>query len=98
MKKVKILVDWCNSEIVTKEEYEARKENVISEHLNDVDDWNEWLAGKYCLSEVFDLTEQEKEEERAEYLVDVKHRAIEEVMRDVEYVTLDLEDVIFIED
>lgn len=98
MKKVKILVDWGNSEIVTKEEYEARKENIISEHLNDVDDWNEWLAGKYFLNEVFDLTEQEKEEERAEYLADVEHRAIEEVMQDIEYVTLDLDDVIFIED
>lgn len=98
MKKIKIMVDWNNSEVVTKEELEARKAEIMSEHLSDTDDWNEWLASKYFLHEVFDLTEQEKEEERAEYLADVEHRALEEVMRDIEYVTLDLDDVAFIED
>ena len=98
MKKVKIMVDWNNSEVVTKEEFEVRKAEIISERLNDTDDWNEWLAGKYYLNEVFDLTEQKKEEERAEYLADVEHRALEEVMNDIEYVTLDFDDVIFIED
>ena len=98
MKKIKIMVDWNNSEVITKEELEARKAEIMSEHLGDTDDWNEWLAGKYYLNEVFDLTEQEKEEERAEYLADVEHRALEEVMRDIEYVTLDLDDVAFIED
>lgn len=98
MKKIKIMVDWNNSEVVTKEELEARKAEIISEHLGDTDEWNEWLAGKYFLNEVFDLTEQEKEEERAEYLADVEHRALEEVMQDIEYVTLDLDDVAFIED
>lgn len=98
MKKIKIMVDWNNSEVITREELEARKAEIIAEHLGDTDDWNEWLAGKYYLNEVFDLTDQEKEEERAEYLADVEHRALEEVMRDIEYVTLDLEDVTFIED
>ena len=98
MKKIKIMVDWNNSEIITKKEFEARKAEIVSDHLSDEDDWNEWLAGKYYIREVFDLTEQEKVEERSEYLADVEHRAIEEVMRDIEYVTLDLEDVAFIED
>ena len=98
MKKIKIMVDWNNSEVVTKEELEARKAEIVSDYLNDAGDWNEWLAGKYYIREVFDLSEQEKEEERSEYLADVEHRAIEEVMRDIEYVTLDLEDVDFIED
>lgn len=98
MKKIKIMVDWNNSEVITKKEFEARKAEIVSDHLSDEDDWNEWLAGKYYIREVFDLTEQEKEEERAEYLADVEHRALEEVMRDIEYVTLDLEDVDFIED
>ena len=98
MKKIKIMVDWNNSEVITKKEFEARKAEIMSEHLSDTDDWNDWLAGKYYLNEVFDLTEQEKEEERTEYLADVEHRALEEVMRDIEYVTLDLEDVAFIED
>ncbi len=98
MKKIKIMVDWNNSEIITKREFEARKAEIVSEHLSNTDDWNDWLAGKYYLTQVFDLTEQEKVEERAEYLADVEHRAIEEVMQDVEYVTLDLEDVTFIED
>ena len=98
MKKIKIMVDWNNSEVVIKEELEARKAEVIAEYLGDTDDWNEWLAGKYYMNEVFDLTEKEKEEERAEYLEDVEHRALEEVMRDIECVTLYLEDVAFIED
>lgn len=98
MKKVKIMVDWNNSEVITKKEFEARKAEIVSELLRNTDDWNDWLAGKYYLTQVFDLTEQEKVEERAEYLADVEHRAIEEVMQDVEYVTLDLEDVTFIED
>jgi hypothetical protein len=98
MKKVKIMVDWNNSEVITKEEFEARKAEIVSERLSDADDWNEWLAGKYYMSEVFDLTEQEKVEERAEYLANVEHCAIEEVMQDIEWITLDLEDVTFIED
>ena len=92
------MVDWNNSEVITKKEFEARKAEIVSELLRNTDDWNDWLAGKYYLTQVFDLTEQEKVEERAEYLADVEHRAIEEVMQDVEYVTLDLEDVTFIED
>lgn len=98
MKKIKIMVDWNNSEVVTKKEFEARKAEIVSDHLSDEDDWNEWLAGKYYIREVFDLSEQEKVEERSEYLADVEHRAIEEVMQDIEWVTLDLEDVDFIED
>ena len=98
MKKIKIMVDWNNSEVITKKEFEARKAEIVSEHLSDTDDWNNWLASKYYLSEVFDLTEQEKVEERSEYLADVEYRAIEEVMRDIEWVTLDIEDVTFIED
>ena len=98
MKKIKIMVDWNNSEIITKKEFEARKAEIVSERLSDTDDWNEWLAGKYYMTEVFDLTEQEKVEERAEYLANVEHCAIEEVMQDIEWVTLDLEDVTFIED
>ena len=98
MKKIKIMVDWNNSEILTKREFEERKAEIVSELLGNTDDWNDWLAGKYYLTQVFDLTEQEKVEERSEYLADVEHRAIEEVMQDVEYVTLDLEDVTFIED
>ena len=98
MKKIKIMVDWNNSEVITKKEFEARKAEIVSDHLSDEDDWNEWLAGKYYIREVFDLSEQEKVEERSEYLADVEHRAIEEVMQDIEYVTLDLEDVAFIED
>lgn len=98
MKKIKIMVDWNNSEVITKEEFEARKAEIVSEHLSDEDDWNEWLAGKYYIREVFDLSEQEKVEERSEYLADVEHRAIEEVMQDIEWVTLDVEDVTFIED
>lgn len=98
MKKIKIMVDWNNSEIITKKEFEARKAEIVSDHLSDEDDWNEWLAGKYYIREVFDLSEQEKVEERSEYLADVEHRAIEEVMQDIEWVTLDLEDVDFIED
>ena len=98
MKKIKIMVDWDNSEVITKKEFEARKAEIISERLSDEDDWNEWLAGKYYIREVFDLTEQEKVEESAEYLADVEHRAIEEVMQDIEWVTLDVEDVTFIED
>ena len=98
MKKIKIMVDWNNSEIITKKEFEARKAEIISDHLSDGDDWNEWLAGKYYIREVFDLSEQEKVEERSEYLADVEHRAIEEVMQDIEWVMLDLEDVDFIED
>ena len=98
MKKIKIMVDWNNSEIITKKESEARKAEIVSDHLSDEDDWNEWLAGKYYIREVFDLSEQEKVEERSEYLADVEHRAIEEVMQDIEWVTLDLEDVDFIED
>lgn len=98
MKKIKLLVDWGNSEVITKEEFEARKAEAMSERLSDVDDWNEWLAGKYFLNEVFDLTAEEKEEERVAYLADVEHRAIEEVMNDLEYVTLDIDDVTFIED
>ena len=98
MKKIKIMVDWDNSEVITKKEFEARKAEIISERLSDEDDWNEWLAGKYYIREVFDLSEQEKVEERAEYLADVEHRAIEEVMQDIEWVTLDVEDVTFIED
>lgn len=98
MKKIKIMVDWNNSEVITKKEFEARKAEIVSDHLSDEDDWNEWLAGKYYIREVFDLSEQEKVEERSEYLADVEHRAIEEVMQDIEWVTLDLEDVDFIED
>lgn len=98
MKKIKIMVDWNNSEVITKEEFEARKAELIKERLDDVDDWNEWLAGKYFLSEVFDLSEEDKAEERANYLADVEHRTLEEVMRDIEYVTLDFDDVAFIED
>jgi hypothetical protein len=92
------MVDWNNSEVVTKEDFEARKAEIISEHLSDVEDWNEWLAGKYCLNEVFDLSEREKEKERAEYLANLEHRAIEEVMYDITYVTLKFDDVTFIED
>ena len=98
MKKIKIMVDWNNSEVITKKEFETRKAEIVSDHLSDEDDWNEWLAGKYYIREVFDLSEQEKVEERSEYLADVEHRAIEEVMQDIEWVTLDLEDVDFIED
>lgn len=98
MKKVKILMDWYNSEVITKEEYEARKAENISEILNDVNDWNDWLARKYYLREVFDMTEEEKEKECAEYLAHVERQATEDTMEDLEYVTLDLEDVIFIED
>lgn len=98
MKKIKIMVDWNNSEIITKKEFEARKAEIVSDHLSDEDDWNEWLAGKYYIREVFDLSEQEKVEERSEYLADVEHHAIEEVMQDIEWVTLDLEDAAFIED
>ena len=98
MKKIKIMVDWNNAEVITKKEFEARKAEIISEYLDNTDDWNDWLAGKYYMTEVFDLTDQEKEEERAEYLANVEHRAIEEVMQDIEYVTLDFEDVTFIED
>ena len=98
MKKFKIMVDWNNSEVVTKEEFEARKAEVVSRYLSDAGDWNEWLASKYYMSEVFNLSEQEKAEERSKYLANVERRAIEEVMRDIEYVTLDFEDVTFIED
>jgi capsid portal protein len=98
MKKIKIMVDWSNSEVITKKEFEARKAEIISDHLSDEDDWNEWLAGKYYIREVFDLSEQEKVEERSEYLASVEHYAIEEVMQDIEWVTLDVDDVTFIED
>jgi hypothetical protein len=98
MKKIKIMVDWNNSEVVTKEEFEARKAEIVSRYLNDAGDWNEWLASKYYMSEVFNLSEQEKVEERSKYLANVEHRAIEEVMQDIEYMTLDLEEVTFIED
>ena len=72
MKKIKILVDWINLEVVTKEDYEARKTETISDILNDTNDWNEWLDGKYFLNEIFDMTEQEKEIEHAEYLESVE--------------------------
>lgn len=98
MKKIKIMVDWNNSEVVTKEKYEERKAEALDSWVNDEDNWNDWLARKYYLREVFDMTEEEKEKERAEYLAHVEHRALEEVMEDIEYVTLDFEDVAFIED
>ena len=98
MKKVKIMVDWNNSEVITKEEFETRKAEAKAEYLDDTNDLNRWLANKYHLDEVFNMTEQEKEEERAKYLADVERRALEEVMFDIEYITLDFEDVDFIED
>lgn len=98
MKKIKIMVDWNNSEVVTKEMFEEHKAEIISEYLDDTSEWNRWLAGKYYMNEVFNMTEQEKEKERAEYLADIERRALEEVMLDIEYVTLDIEDVDFIED
>ena len=97
MKKIKIMVDWNNSEVVTKEEFEARKAEALDSWINDADNWNDWLAGKYYLREVFDMTEEEKEKERAEYLAHVECRALEEVMEDLEWITLDIEDVTVIE-
>lgn len=98
MKKVKILVDWSNSEVITKEEFETRKAKELEWWANDADSWNDWLAGKYYLREVFDMTEKEKEEVRAEYLNDAENQVLEGIMEDLEWVTIDLEDVVFIED
>ena len=98
MKKIKILVDWDNSKIITKEEYEARKAEALDRWANDEDEWNDWLARKYYLREVFDMTEEEKEKERAEYLAHAEHQVLEEVMEDLNWITLDIDDVIFIKD
>jgi hypothetical protein len=98
MKKVKILVDWSNSEVISKEEFETRQAKELEWWAKDEDSWNDWLANKYYLREVFNMTEEEKKKVRAEYLDDAENRVLEEIMEELEWVTIDLEDVIFIED
>ena len=61
-RNVQIYINWNEQEVMTQEEYERIKEERLDEKLQDDWEFNEWLAGEYNLNEVFDMSEDDKDE------------------------------------
>lgn len=59
---VTVYVDYNNQEVLNEEEYQARLEEKIEGLLEDEWGFNEWLAEEYTLREVFEMTDEERQD------------------------------------
>ena len=66
-RNVQVYINWVDREVMTQEEYERMRDDRLDEKLQDDWDFNEWLAGEYNLNEVFDMTDDDKDEVRERY-------------------------------
>lgn len=83
-RNVHIYINWNDQELMTQEEYERIRDDRLDEKLQDDWDFNEWLAGEYNLNEIFDMSEDEKDDVRDRYR-SYCEECVEDGMRDDGY-------------
>lgn len=64
---INIYVDWSKSIIYTEKELPELIENEADERMEDEEEFSDWLQQEYSAKEIFDLTNEEKEECLAKY-------------------------------
>ncbi len=96
-RNVQIYINWNEQQIMTQEEYERIRGERLDEKLQDDWDFNEWLAGEYNLSEIFDMGEDEKDEVRGRYTAWCEE-CVADSMRDDGYAIEETEVEIWVSD
>ena len=97
MKKVKFWMDFEEERVVGKKELEERLAKEVEEDLKDNYAWEEWLSNNYSVLEMFNASEQEKKDIRAEYEELVKEDVRYDFLNNLLEVEVDFEDLTIVE-
>lgn len=97
MKKVKFWMDFEEERVIGKKELEERLADQVEEDLKDHYAWEEWLSNNCSVLEMFNASEQEKRDIRAEYEELVKRDAWDELLNSLSEVEVDFEDLTIVE-
>lgn len=97
MKKVKFWMDFGEERVVSKKELEERLAKRVEKELEDDCVWADWLYNNYDVFSIFNASEQEKKNIRAEYEELVKKDLWDELLDDLSEVEVDFEDLTIVE-
>ena len=93
--RIKVYADWKHEEILSEKDYKEFKERKVNEMADDYyeDDYEfgEFLAEKYSCSEIFKMTNEEKEKVKADWKAQCKESAEETFADDWVYEEVELE-------
>lgn len=89
-----VYVNWREKDILTEEEYEKRINARVEDFLKDEERYEEWkeeyLESNYKASEIFDLTEEEKEKILADIKTDIFDWVSDDMGYSYDEITLDI--------
>ena len=97
MKKVKFWMDFDEQRVIGKRELEERHSDEVEEELKDHYAWEEWLSNNYDVLEIFNASEQERKDIRAEYEKMVRQDVWDELLESLSEVEVDFEDLTIVE-
>lgn len=97
MKKVKFWMDFDEERVIGKKELEERLAKQVKVELEDDCVWADWLYNNYSVIEMFDASEEEKKNIRAEYEEYVKRELWNNLLADLSEVEVDFEDLTIVE-
>ena len=94
--KIKVYVDWKNKEILNEKEYNEfhdREVNAIADrYFEDKYEFNEFLSDNdYDYADIFNMTDEEKEEVKAKWKAQCKDNAEEIFGDEYDYDEIELE-------
>ena len=84
--KVKLYVDWCEGEVLTETELDAKIESEARKSVADDDEFAEWLRDEYTAIDVFNFTEEDRANVLDEWTAVCSERASVELMEEYELV------------
>ena len=90
-------MDFEEERVVGKKELEERLAKEVEEDLKDNYAWEEWLSNNYSVLEMFNASEQEKKDIRAEYEELVKEDVRYDFLNNLLEVEVDFEDLTIVE-
>lgn len=97
MKKVKFWMDFDEQCVIGKKELEEWHAKRVKVELEDYYAWEDWLNNNYGVLEMFNASEQEKKDIRAEYEELVKKDLWNDILDDLSEVEVDFEDLTIVE-
>ena len=88
--KVTVFVNWSDNVILTEKDLEKEIEFGTLERFNESDFFDEWLDRNFDPSEIFDLTESEKETHRNRFKDYCREEAKMALLEEYETVELEI--------
>ena len=93
--KIKVYVDWNNKEILSEKDYKEFKNRKVNEmadtYFEDKYSLEEFLSDNYNYADIFNMTNEEKEEAKAKWKAQCKDNAEENFGDEYDYDKIELE-------